>query len=61
MSLRCAGLAVAIPLMFFGCTANPPAAQSSSRLWDLQKERQQQAVRQSGRIGYIGNDGSVGL
>jgi hypothetical protein len=47
--------------MFFGCTANRPAAQSSSRLWDLQKERQQQAVRESGRIGYIGNDGSVGL
>ena len=41
--------------------ANRPAPQSNSRLWEIQKERQQRAVRDAGRIGYIGNDGSSGL
>ena len=51
----------AIPLVLFECAANRPAPQSNSRLWEIQKERQQQAVRDAGRIGYIGNDGSSGL
>ena len=61
MSFRSIGLATAIPLVLFECAANRPAPQSNSRLWEIQKERQQQAVRDAGRIGYIGNDGSSGL
>jgi hypothetical protein len=48
-------------LMALGCAANPPESASEARVWRAQLERQQQAVRNSGRIGYIGYDGSVGL
>jgi len=29
-------------------------------MWRAQKQRQQQGAREAGRIGYIGNEGSVG-
>ena len=61
MSFRAIGLAMAIPLMLFGCAASRSAPRSNSRVWEIQKERQQRAVRDAGRIGYIGNDGSSGL
>jgi hypothetical protein len=31
--------------------------QNDSRLWRMQKERQQRIAREAGRIGYIGNAG----
>ena len=31
--------------------------QNDSRLWRVQKERQQRIAREAGRIGYIGNAG----
>lgn len=69
MSFRSAGLAVAISLMVLGCYTNsyPSRAavavqrvfqeQNDSRLWRVQKERQQRIAREAGRIGYIGNAG----
>jgi len=51
------GLLGIIFLLVLGCATNPSASESDSRLWDVQKERQQLAVRQAGRIGYIGNAG----
>jgi hypothetical protein len=61
MTFRFTGLTLAISLMALGCAANPPESASEARVWRAQLERQQQAVRNSGRIGYIGYDGSVGL
>ena len=61
MSLRSAGLAAIISLMVLGCASNPPiSASQDARLWQQEKERQQQGVREEGRIGYIGNEGSAG-
>jgi hypothetical protein len=69
MSFRATGLAVAISLMAFGCATNPYASRAGtavqrifqekddSRLWRMQKERQQRIAREAGRIGYIGNAG----
>jgi hypothetical protein len=57
MSSRSTGLAGVICLMVVGCAANPSAPQSDNRLWDVQKARQQQAAREAGRIGHIGNEG----
>jgi hypothetical protein len=69
MSVRSAGLAVAISLMVLGCATNQYASraavaiervfqdQDDSRLWRGQKERQQRIAREAGRIGYIGNEG----
>jgi hypothetical protein len=69
MSFRYTGLAVAISLMVLGCANNPYARSASaaidrvfqdqddSRLWSMQKQRQQRIAREAGRIGYIGNAG----
>jgi hypothetical protein len=69
MSFRYTGLAVAISLMLLGCANNPYASRASaavqsvfydrddSRLWRMQKERQQRIAREAGRIGHIGNAG----
>ena len=69
MNFRSAGLAGAISLMLLGCATNPYASraavaiqhifqdQDDSRLWRVQKERQQRLAREAGRIGYIGNAG----
>ena len=61
MSLRSCGLAAIIFLMVLGCASNPPiSASQDARLWQEEKERQQQGVREEGRLGYIGNEGSAG-
>ena len=62
MSLRPTGLVCIISLMVLGCATNPPpvSASEDARLWRGEKERQQQGVREEGRIGYIGNEGSAG-
>jgi hypothetical protein len=69
MSVRHTVFAVAISLMFVGCATNQYAHravvavqrifqdQDDSRLWRVQKERQQRIAREAGRIGYIGNEG----
>ena len=69
MSLRSTGLAVAISLTSLGCANNPYASRvarsverifydpDESRMWRMQKERQQRIAREAGRIGYIGNAG----
>jgi hypothetical protein len=57
MSFRSAGLVVAISLMVVGCSTNPSVSMSDDRIWREQLARQQQAARDAGRIGYIGNAG----
>ena len=69
MSFRYAGLAVAISLMVLGCYTNSYPSRAAvaiqrvfhdpddTRLWRVQKERQQRIAREAGRIGYIGNAG----
>ena len=69
MGLRSTGLAVAISLISLGCAINPYASRAAryvertfydpdeSRMWRMQKERQQRIAREAGRIGYIGNAG----
>ena len=70
MSFRSTGLSVAISLMVLGCAPTKQYAahagvvvqrifqdQNDSRLWRVQKERQQRIAREAGRIGYIGNAG----
>jgi hypothetical protein len=47
--------------MVLGCATDPPvSAGEDARLWREERERQQQGVREEGRIGYIGNEGSAG-
>jgi hypothetical protein len=69
MSFGATGLAVAFSVMVLGCSTTPYASraavavqrvfheQDNSRLWRMQKERQQRIAREAGRIGYIGNAG----
>ena len=69
MSVHATGIMVAIALSLFGCATNRYAVSASravqrifqdqddSRMWRLQKERQQRIAREAGRIGYIGNAG----
>lgn len=69
MSVRSIGLGAAISLMLVGCATNRYVTsasyavqrvfqdQDNSRMWRLQKERQQRLAREAGRIGYIGNAG----
>ena len=57
MSLRSAGLGVALSLMVLGCATNPSESAGEARMWSAQLARQQQAAREAGRIGYIGNAG----
>jgi outer membrane biogenesis lipoprotein LolB len=60
MSLRSIGLVGLVCLMALGCATNQPESASDARMWREEKERQQQGVREEGRIGYIGNEGSAG-
>jgi hypothetical protein len=61
MSLPSIGLACVISSMVLGCATEPPvSASEEARLWRKEKESQQQGVREEGRIGYIGNEGSAG-
>ena len=47
--------------MVLGCASNPPvSASEDARVWQEEKERQQQGDREAGRIGYIGNEGPPG-
>lgn len=57
MSFQSAGLAVVVCLMLLGCATNPSESASEARIWRAQLERQQQAAREAGRIGWIGNAG----
>jgi hypothetical protein len=69
MSVRSFGLVVTISLMLAGCATTRYLTSASyavqrvfhdqddSRMWRLQKERQQRLAREAGRIGYIGNAG----
>jgi hypothetical protein len=69
MSFRAIGLAVAFSVMVLGCSTAPYTSRAAvavqrifhekddSRLWRMQKERQQRIAREAGRIGYIGNAG----
>jgi hypothetical protein len=54
MSFHRIAFAGAICLMVLGCATK---STNDSRLWRVQKERQQQVAREAGRIGYIGNEG----
>jgi hypothetical protein len=46
--------------MILGCAANSSESATEARMWREQLERQQQGARESGRIGYIGNEEPVG-
>ena len=66
---RSIGLAGIVSLMVLGCATHPYVShagvtirhifrdQSDSRLWHVQKQRQQRLASEAGRIGYIGNAG----
>ena len=51
------GLAVVACLMVLGCAINTSESASKARMWRAQLERQQQAARKGGRIGWIGKAG----
>jgi Glycosyl hydrolase catalytic core len=57
MNFRLIGLAVVACLMVLGCTLNTSESASEARLRRAQLERQQQAARKGGRIGWIGKAG----
>ena len=57
VSFRLAFLGAVILLLLLGCASNPPVSRGADRMWTAQLERQQQAAREAGRIGYIGNAG----
>jgi hypothetical protein len=57
VSFRRIGFAVVISLMVLGCAANQPETAEQARMWQRQLERQQDAARDAGRIGWIGNAG----
>jgi hypothetical protein len=57
VNFRFFGLAVVISLMVLGCATNQSETAEQARMWQRQLERQQQAARDAGRIGWIGNAG----
>jgi hypothetical protein len=57
MSFHFTGLVGVVCLMVLGCTTNPSETASEARMWRVQLERQQQAAREAGRIGWIGYAG----
>jgi hypothetical protein len=57
MTFRFAGAALAICFLVLGCAGNPTESTSEAQMWRAQLERQQQAVRDAGRIGHIGYEG----
>lgn len=60
MNIGSAILAGMLSLMVLGCAASQPESPREARLWRERLESQQAAVREQGRIGYIGYDGSAG-
>ena len=56
MSLRVTGLVGIVCLMVVGCATKPTVGEAQ---WRTQLERQQQGVREAGRIGYIGYEGQA--
>ena len=48
---------LAISLLVLGCANSVPRSPSNDRIWQAQLQRQQEAVRNQGRIGYIGYEG----
>jgi hypothetical protein len=56
MRLRSIRLVGMICLMVLGCATKRSVSDGQ---WSTQLERQQQAVRESGRIGYIGYEGQA--
>jgi hypothetical protein len=57
MSFRLIGLTLAISLTVFGCANSRTDSASDARIWRAQLQRQQEVVRDQGRIGYIGYEG----
>ena len=57
MSFRLIGLTLAISLTVFGCANSRTDSASDARMWRAQLQRQQEVVRDQGRIGYIGYEG----
>jgi hypothetical protein len=51
------GLTLAISLTVFGCANSRTDSASDARIWRAQLQRQQEVVRDQGRIGYIGYEG----
>jgi hypothetical protein len=60
MNIGSAVFAGMVSLMVLGCAATQPESPREARLWRERLESQQAAVREDGRIGYIGYDGSAG-
>jgi hypothetical protein len=57
MSFRLIGPTLAIAWTLFGCASSRTESASDGRIWAAQLQRQQEAVRDQGRIGYIGYEG----
>jgi hypothetical protein len=57
MSFRLIGPTLAIAWTLFGCANSRTESSSDARIWAAQLQRQQEAVRDQGRIGHIGYEG----
>ncbi len=57
MSFRFVAPTVAVSLLILGCAASPTDPAREARMWRAQLQRQQEAVRNDGRIGHIGYEG----
>jgi hypothetical protein len=57
MSFRFIGLTFALSLTLFGCVTSQTQPASDARIWSAQLQRQQEVVRDQGRIGHIGYEG----
>ena len=57
MSFRLIGPTLAISLTLFGCANSRTEPSSDARIWAAQLQRQQEVVRNQGRIGHIGYEG----
>ena len=57
ISFRLIGLTLATSFTVFGCASSGTDLRSDSRMWRAQLQRQQEVVRNQGRIGYIGYEG----
>jgi hypothetical protein len=51
------GLTFSISPMLLGCTTSQTQSANDARIWSAQLQRRQKAVRNQGRIGYIGYEG----
>jgi outer membrane biogenesis lipoprotein LolB len=57
MSLRLTKPMLAISLLVLGCAISAPESSRDDRIWREQLQRQQEVVRNQGRIGHIGYEG----